>query len=112
MHPYRRSALIGTLLGVPFGATFYLAMRLTGHHANGYLVVAIVAFSIPGSVIISMTSESGVVDGRDWERHDPADVPRSGSARTAASTSLLPRMSYGARHSHARQATARARSRA
>jgi hypothetical protein len=75
MHPYRRSALIGVVIGLVFGSVFYAVMRLTGHHANDYLLVAIVILSIPGSVVISMTTESAVVDGRDWERNDPADVP-------------------------------------
>jgi hypothetical protein len=80
MHPYRRSALIGVVIGVVFGSVFYTVMRLTGHHANGYLLVAIIGFCIPGSVLVSMTTESAAVDGRDWERNDPANVPEDAHA--------------------------------
>jgi hypothetical protein len=80
VHPYRRAALIGLVIGVVFGTVFYTVMRLTGHHANGYLLVAIVILSIPGSVLISMTTESAVVDGRDWERNDLAGVPADAHA--------------------------------
>jgi hypothetical protein len=80
MHPYRRSALFGLVIGLIFGSVFYAVMRLTGHHANGYLLVAIVGLSIPGSILISMTTESAAVDGRDWERHDPAHIPKDSHA--------------------------------
>lgn len=80
MHPYRRSALIGVAIGLVFGSVFYAVMRLTGHHANGYLLVAIVGFSIPGAVLISMTTESAAVDGRDWHRNDPAHIPKDAHA--------------------------------
>jgi hypothetical protein len=80
MHPYRRSALIGLSIGLVFGSVFYAAMRLTGHHANGYLLVAIVGFCIPGSVLISMTTESAAVDGRDWRQNDPGDIPKDAHA--------------------------------
>jgi hypothetical protein len=80
MHPYRRSALIGIAIGLLIGSAFYAVMRMTGHHANGYLLVAIVGFCIPGSVLISMTTESAAVDGRDWERNDPTHIPRDAHA--------------------------------
>lgn len=80
LHPYRRSALFGVLIGVIFGSVFYAAMRVTGHHANGYLLVAIVAFSIPGSILISMTTESAAVDGRDWEQNNPTRIPKNAQA--------------------------------
>jgi hypothetical protein len=80
MHPYRSSALLGLVIGLTFGCVFYAVMRLTGHHANGYLLVAIVGLCIPGSVLISMTTESAAVDGRDWERNDPVGVPEDAHA--------------------------------
>jgi hypothetical protein len=79
-HPYRSSALLGLVIGLVFGCVFYAVMRLTGHHANGYLLVAIVALCIPGAVLISMTTESAAVDGRDWERNDPVGIPEDAHA--------------------------------
>jgi hypothetical protein len=80
LHPYRRSALVGVSIGLIVGSAFYAVLRLTGHHANGYLLVAIMAFCIPGSILISMTTESAAVDGRDWERNDPAHTPKDAHA--------------------------------
>jgi hypothetical protein len=70
MHPYARAALIGLVLGVIVGAAFYGILRAFGTTANRYLLVAIVIFFIPGSVMLSMLIEGTELDEKDWEAEE------------------------------------------
>jgi uncharacterized membrane protein len=72
-HPYVRTALIGLIVGIGVGVAFYLILRAFGTHASWYLLVAIVAAFIPGSVMLSELLEADELEKADWQgEHEQA----------------------------------------
>jgi hypothetical protein len=82
MHPYLRSGLIGLAVGVVVGIAFYAVLRATGTHVNRYLLVAIVAACIPGSVMLSELLEADELDKDDWREEQ---LPATEESRTPPS---------------------------
>jgi hypothetical protein len=81
-HPYARTALVGLIVGIGVGVAFYLILRAFGTHASWYLLVAIVAAFIPGSVMLSELLESDELEKREWQDEheqagDESRVPRT-----------------------------------